>query len=339
MAVRDTVARVGCLVSILTFLGGGHAQAQPRLQLTDRPAWTAGVAGADEAVDPPTVFRSGVDLVSLSVVVTGPRDQFIAGLTAENFAVYEDGVQQDVSFFAATDVPLDLSILLDTSASMTDKMQTVHQAAIGFASSVRPGDRIAIVDIKDGVRTLHGLSEDPAGAPAAIRQTTARGGTALYNGLYLTLKEMVTQRRADDGMRREAIVVLSDGIDTSSLVGFEDVMAVAKESGIAVYTITLKPSALIQEAHSNGRQRYSESDFSMRQIAEETGARAFFPTAITELAGVYGLIAEELATQYALGYTPKNPARDGSYRRVIVRVDEAGARTRARSGYVAAHAW
>ncbi len=82
-----------------------------------------------------TVFRSGVDLVAFNVVVTDAQQKFVTGLAAQDFTVFEDGVKQDVSYFAASQVPLDLAILLDTSASMTDKMQTVQQAAIGFTES------------------------------------------------------------------------------------------------------------------------------------------------------------------------------------------------------------
>ena len=165
----------------------------------------------------------------------------------------------------------------------------------------------------------------------------ARGGTALYNGLYMTLKEMVKQRRLNGDIRRQAIAVLSDGEDTASLVGFEDVMDAAKESGIAIYTITLKSGYMVRAAANSGSRYFSQSEFGMKALAQETGARAFFPSGIAELAGVYGTIAEELATQYALGCTSKDPKRDGAFRRVVVRVaDHPGARTRTRSGYQSA---
>ncbi len=285
---------------------------------------------------PETVFRTGVDLVALNVVVTDSQQKFVTGLSADNFAVFEDGVQQDLTFFAAKDVPLDLALLLDTSASMTDKIQTIQEAAIGFAGTLRAGDRVSVVDIKDGVKILHALDADPAAAEGAIRGTVARGGTALYNGLYMTLKEMVKQRRQHGDVRRQAIAVLSDGNDTASLIGFEDVMDVAKQTGIAIYTITLKSSYGMSSANVGSRY-FSESEFAMKALAQETGARAFFPGSIAELAGVYGTIAEELASQYALGYTSKNPKRDGAFRRVVVRVaDHPGARTRTRTGYQSA---
>lgn len=286
---------------------------------------------------PPTTFRSGVDLVALNVVVTDGAQMFVTGLAPTDFAVYEDGVQQEVSFFGASDVPLDLAILLDTSASMTDKIQTLQQAAIGFVSTLRTGDRAIVVDIKDATRVLFPLGDNLEAARSAILATTARGGTALYNGTYLAIKELVKQRRESGEVRRQALVVLSDGADTTSLMSYEDVMDQAKQSGIAIYTITLRSKFDVARAERSGRRYFNQAEYGMKALAQETGARAFFPTDIAELAGVYASIAEELATQYALGYASKNPKRDGAYRRVIVQVtDKPGVRTRTRAGYLSA---
>lgn len=286
------------------------------------------------AAQAPT-FRSGVDLVALNVVVTDAEQNFVKGLSADDFAVYEDGIQQDVSFFAASAVPLDLAILLDTSASMTDKIDTVQQAAIGFAQTLREGDRLIVVDIKDATKILHPLDGDLSAATDAILSTVPRGGTALYNGLYLTLKELEKERGTTGDVRRQAIAVLSDGQDTASLMAFDDVMAQAKRAGIAIYTITLRSRHVIRAA-ANGGPRFSQSEFSMKSLAQETGARSFFPTELSDLASVYASIAEELSNQYALGYSSKNPKRDGAFRRVVVRVaDIPGVRVRTRSGYQA----
>ena len=325
--------RTACLF-LVGVLAAVNARGQALVHDVPDPQPTP--AAATTRSSAPAVFRSGIDLVALSVVVTDSSKKFVTGLKPSDFAIYEDGVQQDVTFFAATAIPLDLAILLDTSASMTDKMQEVQQAATGFASTLREGDRAMIVDIKDATKVLQPLTSDIDAAKAAIASTTAKGGTALYNGIYLTLKEMTKQRRTTEDVRRQAIVVLSDGDDTASLVTFDDVMAQAKEAGIAIYTITLRSQFLMQMALASGRHYFSESEYSMKALALETGARAFFPTMITELAGVYGSIAEELASQYAIGYTPKNPRRDGMFRKVTVRLeDHPGASPRTRTGYTA----
>ncbi len=282
-------------------------------------------------VTPPT-FRAGVDLVALNVVVTDSADKFVTGLAQTDFSVFEDGVQQEVSFFGASDVPLDLAILLDTSASMTDKLGTAQQAAIGLVSTLRAGDRICVIDIKDATQILFPMSDDTDGARGAILATTARGGTALYNGTYLAMKEMAKLRRSAADVRRQAIVVLSDGADTASLMSYDDVLDLAKQSGIAIYTISLRSKFEPVRAS----RYFSQSDFAMKSLAQETGARSYFANDVTELAAIYSSIADELASQYALGYTSKNPRMDGSYRRVIVRVTGPGARTRTRNGYLSA---
>jgi Ca-activated chloride channel homolog len=295
--------------------------------------------GPVPTTSPQATFRSNVDIVALNVVVTDGDQKYVSGLRPSDFAVFEDGIQQDVSFFGATNVSLDLAILLDTSASMSGKMQLVQQAAIGFLDTLRAGDRAIIVDIKDATKIMYPLGSDLDAAKQAILQTAPRGGTALYNGTYLTLKEMVKERRGNSEVRRQAIVVLSDGDDTASLVSYDDLMDLAKQSGIAIYTITLRSKYLVSQAASRGHSYFSQSEFGMKALAQETGARSFFPMQLSELSGVYASIAEELATQYAIGYSPKNARMDGTYRRVIVRIsDKPGTRTRTRAGYTAPRA-
>jgi Ca-activated chloride channel family protein len=300
---------------------------------------TAALAATQPAASQPATFRTNVDIVALNVVVTDADQKYVSGLRPSDFAVFEDGIQQDVSFFGATNVPLDLAILLDTSASMTGKMGLVQEAAIGFLQTLRSGDRAIIVDIKDATKIMYPLGGDVEAAKNAILSTAPRGGTALYNGAYLTLKEMVKERRATSEVRRQALVVLSDGDDTASLVSYDDLMDLAKQSGIAIYTITLRSKYLVTQAASRGHSYFSQAEFGMKALAQETGARSFFPSQLSELSGVYASIAEELATQYAIGYSSKNPKLDGAYRRVIVRIaDKPGIRTRTRAGYTAPRA-
>jgi Ca-activated chloride channel family protein len=329
---------------LVGLLAGGNAFAQVSEQPLSRLPGSE--LGPGSAAQPPAhddipaaTFRSATDLVAFNVVVTDGKQNFVSGLTADNFAVFEDGIRQEVAFFAAGEVPLDLAILLDTSASMTDKLPTAQQAAIGFASTLREQDRLLVVDIKDTTKVIAPLDTDLESATKAILATSARGGTGLYNGLYLTLKELAKGRRGAGDVRRQALVVLSDGDDTASLMAFDDVMQLAKESGISIYTITLKSKWVTRQVPLSSQKGFSQADYSMKALAQETGGRSFFPLEITELADVYTLIADELASQYALGYTSKNPKRDGSYRRVIVRVtDRPGMQTRARSGYLSARA-
>ena len=335
---REAIVKRVCLL-VMCLVVPLQAHAQVALPNSDGPvSFTDGPRAAGVPDTPTTTFRSGVDLVALNVVVTDAAEKFVSGLASSDFAVFEDGVQQDVSFFGATSVPLDLAILLDTSASMSDKLGTAQQAAIGFVSTLRHDDRVSIIDIKDATKVLFPMGDDLDGARTAILSTIARGGTALYNGTYLALKEMAKLRRSTGEVRRQAIVLLSDGDDTTSLLSYDDVLELAKQSGIAIYTISLRSKMDLFRMSQSSHHYFSQADFGMKALAQETGAKAYFPTDISELAGVYASIAQELASQYALGYVSTNAKKDGAYRRVIVRVSNAelGVRTRTRNGYLAA---
>jgi Ca-activated chloride channel family protein len=286
----------------------------------------------DQAQAAPPVFRSGAELVSLTVAVVDNAKRFVRGLTVRDFAVYEDGVRQDVSFFAATDVPLDLVLLIDASASMTDKMKTVHEAALGFLRTLRPGDRGAVISFNDGVQIRQALTGEMGPLEAAVRSTDAHGATALNNAIYVALKELGRRTRQAGDVRRQAIAVLSDGEDTCSLMTFDDVLQEAKKSGVGIYTISLRGG-------DSGRGVFSTALYSMRTLAQETGAQSFFPSSIGELVSVYSSIANELDHQYAIGYSPKNGRADGRFRRVIVQVvSHPELRLRTRTGYFAERA-
>ena len=174
---------------------------------------------------PQPAFRTGIDVVSLNVTVTTADQQFVTDLEQDDFLVFEDGVKQDVSFFTRSQLPIALALLLDTSARMDDKMATAQEAAIGFARRLRPEDVAQVIDFDSRVTILQGFTNDAAALEKAIRATAAGGSTSMYNAIYIALNEMkkVRAQSADD-IRRRAIVVLSDGEDTSSLLPFEEVL-------------------------------------------------------------------------------------------------------------------
>lgn len=287
----------------------------------------------DAAPQQQTVFRSGTNLVSLNVTVVDPKKQYVSGLTQHDFSVYEDGVQQQVRFFEAREVPVDLIVLIDTSSSMRDKMTVVHEAAVGFLKTMKATDRAAIVAFNDGVEVLQTLTSDPAALEQAIRSTVAKGSTSLHNALYIALKQFGRSAKGDAELRRQTIAVLSDGEDTSSLISFDDVMALARKSGVTIYTIGLHS----KYGGATATARYfSTGDYALRSLAQETGAQAFFPLHVSELKGIYGTIAQELASQYAMAYAPANSRADGRYRRIVVRVtSRPELQLRTRSGYTA----
>jgi Ca-activated chloride channel family protein len=287
---------------------------------------------AQQQQPPSATFRSGTSLVALNVIVTDIKKRYATGLQAEDFEVYEDGVRQPVKFFAAAEVPLDLILLIDASSSMSDKLEAVHKAASGFIETMRDGDRAAVVSFADGVKVLQPLTGDGELVRQAVESTGARGGTALHNAIYVALKEFGQSTTTGPDVRRQAIAVLSDGEDTSSLLSFDDVLDLAKRSGVSIYTIGLKDD--LTGRSSQSRRYFSQADFAMKQLASETGAMPFFPESVHDLSKVYDAIATELASQYSIGYVPRNVREDGKYRRVVVRVtDRPELKPRTRTGY------
>jgi Ca-activated chloride channel family protein len=275
-------------------------------------------------------FRTGVDVVSLSVTVTNAEGRYVTDLQPEDFSVFEDGVKQDVTFFDRSNLPIALSLLLDTSASMEERMHTAQEAAVGFARRVRPQDLAQLVDFDTRVEVTQAFTNNVDELEAAIRRTAAGGSTALYNAVYIALKELKKiQATSADEVRRQAIVVFSDGEDTSSLVTFEQVLDLAKRSETSIYTIGLRPR---EEVLGKG---FKEADYVLREVAQQTGGRSFFPSKIEELAAIYSQIGDELSSQYMLGYVSKNTRRDGSWRRVVVRVSRPGDTPRTKLGYFA----
>jgi len=287
----------------------------------------------DERQPPPQVpFRAGIDLVSLNVTVTDGTARYITDLSQQEFNVFEDGVKQDVTFFNKTNLPIALALLLDTSASMETKLATAQEAAIGFAKKLRPQDLAEVVDFDSRVVVLQNFTNALPELEQAIRKTSAGGSTSLYNAVYIALKDLkkVIVKNSEE-IRRQAIIVLSDGEDTSSLLPFEEVLDLAKRSETAIYTIGLRTP----EGPGTTTKGFKEAEFVMRQFSQETGGRAFFPNQLADLAGVYGQIADELSSQYTVGYTSRNPKRDGSWRRVVVRVNRPNLTARTKLGYFA----
>jgi len=312
--------KVAAALAVTLVLTSGSAFAQP----------------SEPAQPQAPVFRSGSALVALNVSVQDAAARYVAGLQPADFAVYEDGVKQDVRFFESNAVPVDLIVLIDASSSMSDKIQMVHDAAAGFLNTLRAGDRGAVVSFANSVNVVQPLTSDRALLDRAVHGIVAGGATALNNAVYISLKQFGRSAREDADPRRQAIVVLSDGEDTSSLVSFDDVLTLARKMGVNIYTVALQSKYGVQRASDSGGRRYfSESDYAMKTLARETGAQSFFPAA-SDLKGVYGSIATELANQYSIGYIPANGRPDGRFRRVIVQiVTRPGLRSRTRPGYTA----
>jgi Ca-activated chloride channel family protein len=301
---------------------------------------TAQTSNADSPAPsprPPATFRSGVEVVALSVTVLDLQQRLVGDLARQDFAVFEDGVRQDVRYFETRDVPLDLAILIDTSVSMEPKLPFVRKAAAGFATMLRPTDRASVMAFNDRVQVLTGFTSDAAAITQAIQSTKAAGGTALYNAVFVALRELRKGVHTDDTVRRRAIVVLTDGEDTASLLSFDELLAEARRAGVTIYTIGLRTKDPTSGYYaSRTRPQFSNADYAMKALAQETGATVHFPRRPADVAEAYDSIGKELAQQYAIGYVSRNPLQNGKFRRVLVQVlEHPEMRPRTRPGYTA----
>ncbi len=287
----------------------------------------AAALGATLAAQQRQPIRSGVELVSLNVTVTDGTGKYAIDLAEPDFDVYEDGAKQNLTFFSRTQQPISLALLLDTSASMDERMGIAQEAAIGFARQLHKDDQAEVIDFDSQVRILQGFTGDAAALEKAIRATNAAGSTSLYNALYIALKDLKKiKAEKESDIRRQAIVLLSDGDDTSSLIEFDQVLDLAKRSETVIYSIGLRQGEI-------ARREFKEAEFVLKQLSSETGGKAFFPTDARELQKIYQAIWDELSSQYAIAYSSSNPKRDGAWRRIQVRIAKPGLTARTKQGY------
>ena len=286
---------------------------------------------APPQVQKPELFKAAVDIVSLNVTVVDDQNHYLTDITEQEFSVFEDGAKQELTFFNRTQ-PADRAVAAHR-----------HQRQHGKPAADRAGgrDRLRAQAAAAGPRAGRRLRQPRRDHPGLhqrrrraregdSRRRRAGGSTSLHNAIYISLKELAKiKAKSQDEIRRRAIVVLSDGEDTSSLVSYEEVLDLAKRSETAIYAIGLQPRDATQ---SKG---FREAEFVLRQFAQETGGRAFFPSRAEDLKDVYGQIADELSSQYSIGYASKNGRRDGGWRRIAVQVARPNAVARTKRGYYA----
>jgi hypothetical protein len=193
---------------------------------------TLGIAGLAAAVSgqntqnaPPQspAFRAAIDIVSLNVTVTDGANRYVTDLEEADFQIFEDGVRQEVSFFSRRQQPIALSMLLDSSASMEDKLPTLQTAAGNFVRRLNPNDIAQVIDFDSRVDVRQVFTGSQPDLLTAIDRIAAGGSTSLHNAIYIALKELRKVRAVtEQDIRRQALVVFSDGEDTSSLVSFDE---------------------------------------------------------------------------------------------------------------------
>lgn len=273
---------------------------------------------APATTPPPLVIGAEVQVVSVPVLAFDRAGRFIADLRKEELTVLEDGVPQEITYLGRGSgedrIPLSVALSLDTSGSMQDSISFLREAASFFTGKLEGGDTALVIQFNETVKSSAEFTDDIERLDSFIAGLRAWGATSLYDSIQYGLE------RLKDRPGRKALIVFSDGEDTSSVAGKDDVVAYARSIEASIYAIGIKG--------------FRTPRGFLKQIAEETGGAYFFPDKVSELIQVFDTIAKELRNNYLVAYSPKRPA-DNTYRRIVVRVSRPDATVRVRPGYFA----
>ncbi|MCD6451800.1 MAG: VWA domain-containing protein [Acidobacteria bacterium] len=279
------------------------------------------------------VFKAKVELVTLDVTVTDKRGRYISGLGKDDFLVYEDGVLQKVTHFSREKRPLVVGILIDASGSMRgSKINRAKEAAIRFIKNLADEDQAFVMSFADTPKLLEPLTGNRERLISAIRSISAAGATALNQAVYDALK-LLGEKHG-----RKAIILLSDGYDTVGKIDEEKVLEEAKRTNVKIYSVGIMgyqlapPMPLSKNPYVRNR---GYGEVVLKSLADWTGGEAFFPNSLGELVRIYQGIADDLKTQYSLGYVSTNQKRDGKFRTIKVLLKKKSLKARTRKGYYA----
>jgi Ca-activated chloride channel homolog len=284
-------------------------------------------------------------LVQVPVVVSERGGRYVSDLTRDEFAIFEDGVKQNIELFGSVEEPFSVALLLDSSGSTEASLEQIKSAAMAFIGNLRPHDRVMIVSFNDSVEVLSELTNDTARLASAVRSIKPGEFTQVYEAVYTAVWE-----RLQDVTGRKAVIVFTDGIDTaSSEISEEDTLdAVIESEDIIVYPIRYATREDVErkmqarmEAKTGkleqGRREldraYRTADEYLQQLAEMSGGIVERADKLGDLKSALGRIAEELRHQYLLGYYPSNRQKDDHARKITVRVTRPNVIVRARPAY------
>jgi VWFA-related protein len=299
-------------------------------------ATSAGVVQGQE-VDEGDVLRVETNLVSLQVSAFSEKLQtHVATLEQKDFVVSEDGAPQTLSFFAATDVPFDLVLLLDLSGSTSGKRKLIRQTTQHFIEAARPSDRLAIVTFTDTPQVVSPLTSDRAKLIEAAKQIEGTGASYVWDALKFTLDQVLGPKTLD---RRRAVVFMTDGADNALLgwgggssISFADLLETVRHKDALIIPIYLDTEGDDSFSH----RLYANARRTLERLADESGGMYYKAKKIDDLNGIYDQVILDLGKVYSLGYKSTRPQRDGTWRTVKVEIaNRPDLKTRARPGYYA----
>jgi VWFA-related protein len=291
-------------------------------------------------IDEDDVVRVDTNLVSLNVSVLDTKlKSFIGALEQKDFKVFEDGHEESISYFAATNVPFDLVLLIDLSGSTADKRDLIRKSTQRFIEAARPSDRLAIVTFADTTEVVSPLTSDRVSLIEGARRIQGGGGTRLWDALKFTLDQVVGPKTFG---RRRAIVLMTDGVDNAlgegagSEISFANLLEAVRKRDELIIPIYLDTESDHGFLPDFGKRMYENARKTLALLAEESGGLYYQARKIADLNGVYEQVINDLGKVYSLGYKPTNGKRDGSWRRVKIQMtNRQDLNARARPGYYA----
>jgi VWFA-related protein len=258
-------------------------------------------------------IRVETQLVLINVTVTDPMNRFVTGLEKEHFQLLEDKQKQEITQFSSEDAPLSIGLVFDASGSMGNKLSKSRQAAAQLFKTANPEDEFFLIHFNDRPELVVPFTTNTEEIQNRLTFTQAKGRTALLDAVYLAMNQMKKARNP-----RKAIIILSDGGDNSSRYTESEIKNAVREADVQVYAIGIFEGM-------GGRGRTAEEMAGpglLSEMAESTGGRHFPVENVNELPDIAAKIGIELRNQYVLGYTPTNTARDGKYRKVLVKLKQ-----------------
>src|SRR5437899_11170020 len=323
-SMKRLVAGFVLCVAMSSFGTAQRGQPQQKGQPQQRPAEAPAKAADDQTIS------VNVDMVNILFTVADKKGKFVTNLRKDDFRVFEDEKAQSITNFSSeTDLPLTITLLVDTSGSIRDKLRFEQEAATEFFYSTlqRNKDKALVISFDSGVDLLQDFTDDPEKLSDAVRKIRAGGGTSLYDAIYLAVNEKLTNQPG-----RRVLILISDGDDNSSRLSLTETLEASQKNEVTIYGISTNSAAYF------GSKEQDRGDKTLKRFSEETGGRPFFPFKVQDLAVSFQDISQELRSQYTIAYRPSNNKADGTFRKIRIDVADKRYKARSRNGYYAPRA-
>jgi len=260
-------------------------------------------------IHPGSFIRMNVDMVLVPVTITDPLNRLVTGLEKEDFQVYENNGQQQISSFACEDAPVSIGIIFDLSGSMTSKLVRAREAILQFIKTANPQDEFFVIGFNDRPELIEDFTSSVEDIQARLANVRAERRTALLDAIYYGIAKMGQAHH-----ERKALLVVSDGGDNRSRYTEGEVRAQVREADVQIYSIGIfDPYAPTPEERTG--------PILLDDVSSSTGGRLFRVDDVDEMSDIAEKISTELRNQYVIGYKPKDLARDGKWRKVKVKVN------------------